>query len=66
MDVPPADPTGPSALAGLLAGTLFSVGLTLFGIPRIGGVHVGVVGLGLNLLVAVSGSSWRLRSRART
>ena len=37
---------GPT-LAGLLAGTLFSVGLTLFDVPRIAGVHVGVVGLGL-------------------
>jgi Na+/proline symporter len=48
---------GPT-LAGLLAGTLFSVGLTLFDVPRIAGVHVGVVGLGLNLLVAVAGSYW--------
>jgi Na+/proline symporter len=48
---------GPT-LAGLLVGTAFSVGLTIFGMPRIAGVHVGVLGLGLNLLVAVAGSHW--------
>jgi Na+/proline symporter len=44
--------TGP-VLAGLVVGTLFSVGLTLFGTARIYGLHVGVVGCALNLLVAV-------------
>ena len=44
------------ALAGVLAGVAFGVGLTLADIPRIGGVHVGVIGLGLNLLIAVAGS----------
>lgn len=45
-----------SVLSGLIAGTLFSVGLTLNGIPRLAGVHVGVVGCALNVLVAVLGS----------
>jgi Na+/proline symporter len=44
--------TGP-VLAGLIVGTAFSVGLTLAGIPRIDGLHVGVVGCVLNLGVAV-------------
>jgi SSS family solute:Na+ symporter len=48
---------GPT-LVGLLAGTLFAVGLTLMGMPRLWGVHVGVVGLGLNLGLAVLGSLW--------
>ncbi len=45
-----------ATLAGLIAGTAFSVGLTLWGIPRLGGIHVGVVGLALNIAVAVGGS----------
>jgi len=48
--------TGP-VLAGILVGTLFSVGLTLLGTARIYGLHVGVVGCGLNFLVAVVFSS---------
>lgn len=51
--------SGASTLAGIVAGTCFSVGLTLAGIPRIWGVHVGVVGLGLNGAVAVVGSLLR-------
>jgi Na+/proline symporter len=50
--------TGPT-LAGLLVGTAFGVGLTLAGIPRLLGVHVGIVGLGLNLAVAVLGTLLR-------
>jgi Na+/proline symporter len=42
--------------AGILVGTLFSAGLSLAGVPRLGGVHVGVVGCALNALVAVIGS----------
>ena len=45
-----------STLAGLVVGTAFAVAYTLAGIPRLGGVHVGIVGLGLNLVVAVVGS----------
>jgi Na+/proline symporter len=46
---------GPT-LAGLVVGTCFAVGLTLIDVPRILGVHVGVVGLALNAAVAVGGS----------
>ena len=49
--------TASATLAGLLVGTGFAVGLTLMGIPQWGGVHVGVVGLGLNFAVVVAGSS---------
>ncbi len=45
-----------STLAGLVVGTVFAAGLTLADVPRLGGVHVGIVGLGLNLVVAVGGS----------
>jgi Na+/proline symporter len=48
-----------ATLAGVVAGTAFSLGLTYAEIPRIGGVHVGVFGLGLNGLVAVAGSFFR-------
>ena len=43
------------ALAGLVVGTVFAAGLTLAGLPRLGGIHVGVVGWALNLAVAVVG-----------
>ncbi|MBW2271677.1 MAG: sodium:solute symporter family protein [Deltaproteobacteria bacterium] len=43
-------------LAGLVAGTCFGVGFTVAGIPRMGGIHVGVLGLAVNLAVAVAGS----------
>lgn len=42
--------------AGILVGTLFSAGLSLAGVTRIEGVHVGVVGCAINALVAVAGS----------
>jgi len=51
---------GPT-LAGLLVGTVFSVCLTVLDVPRIAGVHVGVLGLVLNALVAVAGSCWSSR-----
>jgi Na+/proline symporter len=43
-----------ATLAGLLVGTAFAVGLTLMGTPQWGGVHVGVIGLGLNIAVVVA------------
>ncbi|MHA7838546.1 MAG: hypothetical protein ACX98W_13910, partial [bacterium] len=43
-------------LCGVAIGTLFAVGLTLAGHPRISGIHVGVLGCLLNAVVAVSGS----------
>lgn len=47
--------TGP-VLAGLVCGTAFSVGLTFADMPRLYGVHVGVVGCVLNVAVAILGS----------
>lgn len=47
--------TGP-VLAGVVAGTLFSVVMTFSDHARIGGVHIGVVGCAINSLVAVLGS----------
>lgn len=44
--------------AGIVVGTLFSAGLSLADVTRLGGVHVGVVGCALNALVAVLGSFW--------
>ena len=54
---------GPT-FAGLVVGTLFSVGLTLAGQGRLLGLHVGVVGVALNVAVAVIGSLWLRRKRA--
>jgi len=45
-----------ATLAGILVGTTFSVGLTFLDVPRILGVHVGVVGLALNVATAALGS----------
>jgi Na+/proline symporter len=50
-------------LAGIVVGSLFAVGLTLAGIPRLAGIHVGVLGCVLNGLVAVGGS-WSIQDRA--
>jgi Na+/proline symporter len=44
--------TGP-VLAGIIVGTVFSVGLTFAGMPQLQGVHAGIVGCALNLFVAV-------------
>jgi Na+/proline symporter len=45
-----------AACAGLVAGSALAAGAVLAGVPRLGGIHVGVLGLGVNLLVAVLGS----------
>lgn len=45
-----------ATLAGLAVGTAFSVVLTLGGVSQIGGVHAGVIGLGLNVVVVAVGS----------
>ncbi|MCA9512002.1 MAG: sodium:solute symporter family protein [Myxococcota bacterium] len=45
------------ALAGVAAGTVFAVGLTLAGVALVGGVHVGMIGLALNAAIAVAGSA---------
>lgn len=47
--------TGP-VFAGVIVGTAFSAALSLAGVTRLDGVHVGVVGCALNALVAVAGS----------
>jgi len=48
--------TAAATLAGLAVGIVFGVGGTLLGWPRLGGVHVGVIGLGLNGAVVLVGS----------
>jgi SSS family solute:Na+ symporter/sodium/pantothenate symporter len=45
------------ALSGVLVGTAIAAGAALLGYKRIGGVHVGVIGLAVNLAVAVVGSA---------
>jgi Na+/proline symporter len=55
--------TGP-VLAGILVGTSFAVGLTFAGHARIAGIHVGLLGCGLNALVAVGGSQFGRRPAA--
>ena len=45
-----------SVLAGAIVGTAFSVGLTFSDLSRIGGLHSGVAGCGVNCVVAVLGS----------
>ena len=48
-----------ATLAGIVVGTVFAVGLTLGGVAQIGGVHVGVIGLGMNAGVVVALSAVR-------
>ena len=52
--------------AGIVVGTVFSAGLSLAGMTRIEGIHVGVVGCALNVTVAVVGSLWRFDSAANS
>ena len=53
-----------STLAGLVAGAVLSGGAALLGETRIGGVHVGVIGLALNVGVLLSCVAiFRLRGR---
>jgi len=44
------------ALAGLLAGTAIAVAGVLLGVSRVGGVHVGILGLAVNVAIGVAGS----------
>jgi SSS family solute:Na+ symporter/sodium/pantothenate symporter len=53
------------AFVGLLAGTLVAAGGVLLGVKRVGGVHVGIIGFGLNTVIAVVGSL-RAREAAAT
>jgi SSS family solute:Na+ symporter/sodium/pantothenate symporter len=47
-----------ATLAGVLAGTAVAVICVLADVSRIGGIHVGLIGLVVNLAIAVAGS-WR-------
>ena len=51
-------------LLGLWVGVAWGVGFTLAGVPQIEGVHVGVIGLGLNGAVAVGASILETRGGA--
>lgn len=51
------------ALAGILLGSLVALAGIALGTSRLGGVHLGVIGLVLNAAVAVLGS-WGLRRRS--
>ena len=55
---------GPTC-AGVLAGSAVAIAGVVLGTKRIEGVHVGVIGLSLNALVAVSGSWWAARAAAQ-
>ena len=44
-------------LAGLSVGLIVSIGLALLGYGKIGGIHAGIFGLGLNLLISIGGST---------
>jgi len=50
-------------LVGLIAGTVVAIAGVLLGWKRIGGVHIGVLSLGLNLAIATLGSALAAGSR---
>jgi Na+/proline symporter len=50
------DQRADATLAGLVVGTVLSVGLTFTDHARILGVHAGIIGLGVNTLIVVIGS----------
>jgi SSS family solute:Na+ symporter len=57
------------ALAGLVAGLAVAIGLNVLPLEfttggRIGGIHAGLYGLGVNLLIAMGGSWWTAGRRA--
>ena len=52
------------ALAGLVVGTVIAVAAVLLGAKRIGGFHIGVLSLCLNLAIAIVGSLLAGRPRA--
>ena len=49
---------GVLTFVGIVLGACLAGGAALYGTKRIEGVHVGVIGLALNALVAVVGSFW--------
>jgi Na+/proline symporter len=55
-----------ATLAGIGVGACFAVGLTLAGVPRIGGMHVGVLGLGLNVLTVFVYTATLARAPSRS
>ena len=52
---------GPACL-GLLAGTALAVAGVFLDVKTVDGVHVGVIGLGVNVAIAVIGSLWEARA----
>ncbi|MDH3213082.1 MAG: sodium:solute symporter family protein [Myxococcales bacterium] len=46
------------ALVGLLAGAALAIAGVFLDVMRVGGVHVGVIGLGVNVAIAGIGSLW--------
>ncbi|MFQ5416156.1 MAG: sodium:solute symporter [Myxococcota bacterium] len=50
------------ALAGLVVGSAIVVGGVVLGVKRIEGVHLGVIGLVVNLVMACVGSLWESRA----
>ncbi len=52
---------GPACL-GLLAGTALAVAGVFLDVKPVGGIHVGVIGLGVNVAIAVIGSLWEARA----
>jgi Na+/proline symporter len=54
---------GPTAV-GLLVGSAIAFAGVLLDAPRVAGVHVGVIGLGVNAGIAVAGSALARRGRA--
>jgi SSS family solute:Na+ symporter/sodium/pantothenate symporter len=52
---------GPTSL-GMLVGTALAVAGVFLDLKRVGGVHVGVIGLGVNAAIAVIASLWEARA----
>ena len=53
-------------LLGLVAGTAVAAGAALFGWKRVEGIHVGVIGLAINLLVVAVASLLGKRDAGRS
>ncbi len=56
---------GPT-LAGVLAGTAVVIAGLVLGSKRVAGVHVGVIGVSLNVAVALAGSWWSARRSGKS
>jgi SSS family solute:Na+ symporter/sodium/pantothenate symporter len=55
---------GPTALGLAVGSAIAFAGVTL-DVPRVAGVHLGVIGLGVNAVIAVAGSALRRPAQAR-